>query len=113
MHRTSGLVALLCLVVACEGPAGPAGPSGPLGAGVDGPSGPDAAHAFLIAGPGLKLTISAAEIEGDTARVRFKVTDGADTPLDITGRFTEGAVTVRAILAYLDGSTRPTPCVPS
>ena len=107
MGRSRARFALsLILIAACKGPAGPTGPSGQVAP--DGPAEPpgDAGppgHSTRITGAGLKLTLTDAKIEGTKATAYFKVTDGADLPLDLNGRYTEGAVTARFVLAVLDG----------
>jgi OmcA/MtrC family decaheme c-type cytochrome len=112
----AGCLAAAVVVAACEGPVGPpgetgagdAGPPGPTGAtGPTGPSGGpglDAStpRAFVPTGPGIKLAVSATDIANDgTVVVSFDVTDGAGVPLDLAGKYTEGAITPKFALAAL------------
>jgi OmcA/MtrC family decaheme c-type cytochrome len=106
---------------ACAGPAGPpgeqgnAGPAssatGPTGdAGTPGPTG-DAGtpgrNAYLTVA-GLQIQIQGVTIAGTSATVTFQITDGAGTPLDLEGIYTEGAVDVHLALAWL-AETADTP----
>jgi OmcA/MtrC family decaheme c-type cytochrome len=112
------LVLLLAALglVACEGPMGPAGPEGDAGppgtsegdAGPPGPQGEDGdagapgRNAYLT-GPGIDLEIIDTTIDAKGAAwVRFKITDAGGLPLDRQGLYTEGAVTVRFVLGWLD-----------
>jgi hypothetical protein len=107
MVRQIRLVAVLVSALGCEGPAGvtgPPGPGGPAGpAGPGGPGGPagDAGAPGVgawITGPGLALEV----LDADTEKVTFRITDAGGKPLDADGTLTEGSVTVRFILAWLD-----------
>ncbi|MBK8254782.1 MAG: OmcA/MtrC family decaheme c-type cytochrome [Polyangiaceae bacterium] len=112
--------ALLCLGLAslgCEGPAGVTGLQGPQGMpgqpgengndgepgqpGDEGPQGDPGKSAYLT-GPGLKVVLEDIEIVEKKARVRFRLTDDTGIPLDREGKYTEGAVTLRFSLAWLD-----------
>ena len=110
---------LLCLVLAplgCEGPAGQDGLQGPQGApglpgdpggeggkGDPGDPGPQGqpGKSLYNTGPGLKVEVTGVTIANKKASVTFRLADGAGTPLDREGKFTTGAVTVRANLAWL------------
>lgn len=106
---------LVALAAACEGPVGPEGvtvvtvaEAGPPGeAGPAGPPGP-AGDAIVVrqpyaTGPGLKLTITSASIDPNlTANVAFTVTDGAGTPLDLPGKYSEGPVVAKFVISALD-----------
>ena len=98
MWKNFILVAVLVVLgvaAACAGPAGPAGEPG-------GDAGPPGRNAYLT-GPGLALTIVGVQIASDgVATVTFTIADGAGTPLDLGGLYTEGAVTARFVLARLD-----------
>ncbi len=116
-----------------QGPAGAEGPAGPPGTdgepgqpggdgddgrnGVDGQDGADGEdgrdgqngqNAYL-SGPGLKVTIQSATIQNNVARVVFKVTDDKGVGLDRGGRFTEGAVATRFLLAWLGDEASGSP----
>ena len=110
---------LLAGVLACEGPAGPsragpAGPAGPTGStGDDGPSGPTGAtgptgdpgdpnRGPILTDDGLQLTLTAATIDDGGATVDFEVEDDGGRPLDIDGLLSEGEISVRFVLAWLD-----------
>ena len=113
----SALSALLLSfgAVGCEGPVGPKGAQGASGTagkeGVDGTAGKDGAagdagapgrNAYLT-GSGLNIEVQAVTIDAaGTAKVRFRLSDKDGTPLDRVGRYTEGAVTARFVLAWLD-----------
>lgn len=114
----AGLVCLALAVVGCAGPPGDDGATGPTGAtgpsgdpgkdGTDGTSGETGAtgepgkNAYLV-GPGLKVELLDFQIPASKkAKATFRVTDDAGTPLDYFGKYTEGAVSVRASLAWLD-----------
>ncbi len=119
-----GLVAAFgAVTVACEGPPGPPGPSA-MSPSSDGSAeavaeasvdsevdAGDATHDVTVnplhvaTGPGLRLAISSAAIDGaGIVTVDFTVTDGAGTPLDYSGGFTDGAVTARWVLGWLGSS---------
>lgn len=67
-----------------------------------GPAGDSGKSPHLV-GPGLKLTIDHVAIDvGGSATVTFSITDEDGVPLDIDGIYTEGAVTPRFVLAWLD-----------
>lgn len=114
-----------------EGAQGPAGAEGPAGApgadgkdglpgapgadgedgadgqdgtdgqnGQNGNNGTDGKNAYL-SGPGLKVTVQSATVQNGVARVVFKVTDDKGVLLDRSGKFTEGAVATRFLLAWL------------
>jgi len=119
MGRTPWLAMLSATALfACDGPAGDLGPSGaegPDGAraaeldgapgadGVDGQNGGDGA--WLDAYPtqaGLDVELLDATIDGEVARVAFRLTDATGTPLDREGLKTEGAVSLRFVLGWLD-----------
>jgi OmcA/MtrC family decaheme c-type cytochrome len=104
-------------LVACEGPAGEPGAKGDPGApgtGLPGDAGPpgdpgpagDAGapgRNAYITGEGLVLDLIDASIDAQgTVKVRFRITDGGGLPLDRDGLYTEGAVTSRFVLAWLD-----------
>ncbi len=99
-------------VLACEGPIGPpgdpgqngeAGPPGPPGEAGVSPDGTIAPRDHVTTGPGLKLSISSAKIDGSgVATVDFTVTDGAGVPLDLTGKYTDGQVFPKLVLSWLD-----------
>ncbi len=113
----AGLVCLALAVVGCEGPPGEIGLNGPKGAsgidgepgsdGTDGTSGPtgptgsDGKTPYIV-GPGLKITLMSVTVEFTKATATFRITDDLGTPLDLHGKYTEGAVDVRASLAWLD-----------
>ncbi|HTM20685.1 MAG TPA: OmcA/MtrC family decaheme c-type cytochrome [Kofleriaceae bacterium] len=62
------------------------------------------------AGPGLRVEIQAAAIDGDgVATVTYQLTDSGGTPLDSAGVYTDAAVSERFLLAWLgqDGTGRP------
>src|ERR1700733_8063585 len=116
---------LLCasLVLAgCVGPAGPPGEQGNPGpassaTGATGPVGPpgqagDAGtpgrDAYLTVA-GLEVLIQGVKIAGTSATVTFQITDGAGTPLDREGLYTEGAVDLHFALAGLDQTTDTPP----
>lgn len=85
-----------------QGPAGPAGPVGGTGdPGTDGTNGNDGRDT-IFSGPGLAFEMMNASLTGTTATVEFTVADGDGTPLDVDGRFTEGAVSVSFVLAALE-----------
>lgn len=105
------------IVSACEGPAGPRGEQGPPGEGSPGmpgdpgqtgdggPEGPPGSpgHNAYLTGPGIKLNLLDAKIAVDgTAAVTFRLTDQNGLALDREGVFTEGAVSTRFVLAWLD-----------
>jgi OmcA/MtrC family decaheme c-type cytochrome len=100
---------------ACEGPPGPDGPDGIPISGEAGPPGPpgeagapapsnDASlpRSHADSGPGLKLAVSAVTFDATgVATVSFSVTDGAAAPLDLTGKYTDGAVVPKFVLSFL------------
>jgi len=110
------LLGLACGGIACEGPAGPAGPDGiegpageagmngqPEEAGPPGPT-PDATtlRQHVTTGPGIKLAVTGAAIDKTgVVTVNFTVTDGAGTPLDYTGTYTDGPVLAKFVLSWL------------
>ncbi len=87
-----------------DGAAGPAGPAGPTGsAGTDGRS-------AQVTGPGIQFDVESAAIDAQgVATAVFTVKDADDKPLDVDGVFTEGAISVRFVLAWLgvDDQGRP------
>lgn len=125
--KTAGLWAILvgiAVVAACEGPAGPPGEQGLPGeglpgtpgdagqtgdAGPEGPEGPPGRNAYLT-GPGVKLDLLEAEVDADgVAAVTFRLTDESGLALDREGIYTEGAVSVRFVLAWLDEDAKGEP----
>jgi OmcA/MtrC family decaheme c-type cytochrome len=112
--------ALLCLglaVVGCEGPPGEDGAPGTPGTpgnpgqdaepgtpGEDGQTGPqgEPGKNTYLTGPGLQLTLQDVQIVDKKVRVTFRITDGAGVSLDRTGKYTEGAVSLRTSLSWLD-----------
>lgn len=116
----------------CAGEPGPQGPQGPVGetgatgqpgtngqpgtpgapgqpgdAGEPGPQGPQGdagtpGRDLRFIGPGLKVTVLDAGIVNDVASMDVLLTDDANRPLDRTGTYTEGAVSISAVLAWLD-----------
>ncbi len=119
MWKNLVLASLLASVgvvaAACEGPVGPAGVAGaapPGEAGVPGPPGEagppgpssDASipRSHSETGAGLKLAVSSVMIDASgVVKVAFSVTDGAGTPLDLTGKYTDGAVVPKLVLSWL------------
>jgi len=74
----------------------------PGGDGADGTDGSDGRNPYLV-GPGLEIEILDASIDtSNVARVRYRLTDSGGRPLDLDGLFTEGAVSPRFLLAWLD-----------
>jgi OmcA/MtrC family decaheme c-type cytochrome len=56
-----------------------------------------------LTGPGLAFTIQGVSIDAKgVAKVRFQITDGAGTPLDRQGVYTEGPVSASFVLSWLD-----------
>jgi OmcA/MtrC family decaheme c-type cytochrome len=90
-----------------QGPPGTPGVDGAPGpqgdAGTDGTDGTDGAdgHASYVTGAGLRLALQGATIAGGHATVTFRITDDAGVPLDRTGHFTEGAVSLSWVIARL------------
>ncbi|MBK8014688.1 MAG: OmcA/MtrC family decaheme c-type cytochrome [Deltaproteobacteria bacterium] len=89
-----------------QGATGPAGAAGADGAqGLPGEPGADGSDGRLayFTGAGVNLEFVSAAIATDgTTTTTFKITDAGGLPLDMDGLFTEGAVSVRFILAYLN-----------
>lgn len=117
-----GLSAALAFV-GCEGPAGPEGPRGsvgPVGTGFPGPEG-DAGPAGPpgdpgppgpgphVVGAGLKFELQDVNVSGTLVSITFRITDEAGTALDREGFFSEGAVTSRFVLAWLDQDAQGQP----
>ncbi len=134
MRRTPIGIALALAALACEGPAGPSGQQGIAGPqgepgndGVVGPTGPTGENGEdgengqngdpgrdgrspIFTAPGLALQVTEATLATDgTLSVAFDLTDGAGKPLDREGLFTNGAVTLRFIAAWLDVDDRGRP----
>lgn len=105
------LALLLIVAAACEGPEGPPGPGGPEGpegpSGNNGDPGTDGLDPW-VAGPGIDIEVESLTMTASSAKVRFTLKDGEGTPLERTGKLTEGPVTVAFVLAQLapneDGS---------
>jgi len=86
-----------------SGDTGPAGPTGDTGrAGADG-------RTPVPARAGLQLVLESATLQNGAAKVRFTVKDGTGVPLDREGHFTEGAVELKFVLAWLDTRSDGTP----
>jgi OmcA/MtrC family decaheme c-type cytochrome len=111
------LISLLVLLAACEGPAGPAGPQGDQGSqgsqgdtGATGDAGPrgEAGLGTWFTQPGVAVAVTDLTFAQGSATVSFTLTDGSGTPLDASGRLTDGAVATSFVLAQLaenaDGS---------
>lgn len=118
--KTYGLWSLLSSIAvfaACEGPAGPAGEQGPPGestpgtqgdpgqtgdGGPDGPPGTPGRNAYLTS-PGIKLDLKDTKIDANgNVAVTFRITDPNGLALDREGIYTESAVSLRFVLAWLD-----------
>ncbi len=121
---------IVVVLFGCQGPAGPSGPQGAPGEtggvgnsgqnGADGAPGQDGQNGdggpagprgdagpggrdLRYVGPGLTVNILDAGInDAGVATVDVKLTDTTGRALDRTGTFTEGAVSVSFVLAYLD-----------
>jgi OmcA/MtrC family decaheme c-type cytochrome len=108
------LLLLVLVLAACEGPAGPEGPPGDPGATGDaGAPGTTGAPGEAGVGPWLTkdavaITVTDLAFAQGSATVRFSLADGNGTPLDASGRLTDGTVAVSFVLAQLavgsDGS---------
>jgi OmcA/MtrC family decaheme c-type cytochrome len=124
MKTWLGTILCAALVLAgCEGPAGPPGEpgaAGPAGTGKQGDAGPpgqgpqgDAGlpgHDAYLTGPGLKLDVVDAKIDGKgSTTVTFRITDAGGIALDRTGLQTEGAVSASFVLAWLDQAADGSP----
>lgn len=116
-HLVAGVLGMAALAGACEGPTGPRGAPGDEGLpGGQGPIGSpgepgepgdpgdpgDPGQPAYFTEEGLGFEIVSAEIEGTTARVRFKITDSGGLPLDLEGLYTEGEVVPSFVLARLE-----------
>jgi OmcA/MtrC family decaheme c-type cytochrome len=108
-------VAAAAMIAACEGPTGPTGPVGAPGSdgtvGTDGAPGADGSDGLpgdpgppspYLTEAGLVLDVISTTIEGEEARVEFRLTDAGGVPLDREGLLTEGEVVVSFVLAWLD-----------
>lgn len=112
--------ALLCFGLAmlgCEGPSGVDGLQGEFGMfgapggdgesgepgdpGTTGPQGDPGKNTYLT-GPGLQLSVMDVQIVDKKVQVTFRITDGAGVPLDREGKYSEGAVSFRSSLSWLD-----------
>src|SRR5512139_3169339 len=87
-------LALVLLLVACEGPAGPPGPGGPSGTdGTDGTDGSNGSNGEAISpwntSGGVDITISDLSVAAGGATVKFKLTDNTGVALDRTGKLTQ------------------------
>ncbi len=116
------LAALTLAVAACTGPEGPPGPpgnDGPPGAdgtpgqngtpGDPGDPGPDGVGPWLVGG-GLRIVID--DVAIDTAgvvTVSYRLFDGGGRPLDRTATYTEGAVSERFLIGWLDETSSGQP----
>lgn len=121
---SAALLSLGLAVLGCEGPPGvdglqgeqgvpgPVGQPGDDGApgdpGDPGDPGTPGKNAYLT-GPGLHLDVMDVQIVDKKATVTFRITDGAGVPLDREGKLTEGAVSVRTSLSWLDVSPEGDP----
>ena len=87
-----------------EGPAGPSGDQGPEGpAGEDGTSTP--ARGAVLTGSDLAITILGAGISASgTATVGVAIADRNGVPLDTTGLYTSGTVSLSFVLASRDAT---------
>lgn len=94
-----------------QGPQGDAGAPGETGAqgdagapGTPGPQGDAGAPGrdVRLVGPGLKVTVLDAGLTGTVASMELLITDDANHPLERTGTYTEGAVSLSAVPAWLD-----------
>lgn len=119
----SFLGSAVVVAAACEGPEGPPGPAGAPAPGEAGPPGPQGSagppspltdasfpRAHSDTGPGLKLAVSRTTIDASgVVTVAFTVTDGAGAPLDVTGKYTDGAIVPKLVLSWLreDASGNP------
>ena len=116
-------LAIASMSFACEGPAGPPGPDALKGSGGAGPPGPagstgpqglaadaSVARQHATTGPGLNLAITSASIDaGGAVTVAFTVTDGSGIPLDLSGTYTDGAVSPRFVLSWLGQDSSGSP----
>lgn len=130
--RVGALCLSAVVWVGCTGPAGPQGPQGAPGeTGAQGPQGDAGAPGapgtpgpqgdagapgtpgpqgdagtpgrdVRLVGPGLKVTILDAGIVGTVGSMELLITDDANRPLDRTGTFTEGSVSLSVVPAWLD-----------
>ncbi len=105
-----GLAALVTLLAACEGPAGPTGPEGPGGS--DGDTGPQGSVGPVgppgtpdpspwLTGDGVAVKVTDLSFDTSGAHVAFTLADAKGTPLDMTGKLTDGTVGVSFVLAQL------------
>ena len=108
-------IALVLLLVACEGPAGPQGSQGDPGAdgqpgatGDAGPKGDPANPAPWLTQPGVDIQVTSLAFAATTATVSFTLTDGNGAAVDPSGKLTDGTVELGFVLAQLglnsDGS---------
>jgi len=111
------LIFALFLAAACEGPAGPAGrngengTSGANGTGADGGANGAPGRNSYLTDQGLVVTVTGAQIANGVANVAFTLTDGKGTPLDAAGKYTEGAIQLRFVIAWLDADAMGNPGV--
>jgi len=110
------LVAALALAApACTGDTGPDGPPGdpgdpgdPGAPGQNGTNGNDGTpgqngHSSWLVGPGLRLDILDAAIDAaGVVTVSYQIGDGDGRPLDREGLYTEGPVSERFLIGWLD-----------
>jgi OmcA/MtrC family decaheme c-type cytochrome len=108
-------LSLVVFAIACTGEDGTQGPDGPQGPpgdpgtdgtpgdpGDPGEDGEDGRGVWLV-GEGLEFIVTDAAIATDgTITAEFTISDADGTPLDLDGLFTEGGVTPRFIVAWLD-----------
>jgi len=109
------LASILLLAAACTGPAGPSGaPGAPGSAGANGDAGAPGTNGEAGIGPWLTkptvaIAVSDLSFAGSAATVDFTLADGSGTPLDASGRLTDGTVAVSFVLAQLAVESDGTP----
>ena len=106
--KRSGLLAMVVVCGACEGPGGPSGGPGTGGdpgePGAPGePGGDDGGDSTpWLTGGSFAVEVQSAAVVGNTASVTFRLTDGSGVPLDREGLLTDGEVTLAFGLSWLD-----------